>query len=57
MVTGSGTISHRRVGAVGIEGAGSRIAYDWDGWTAVRWHERRKAGWDALSRPFAASER
>jgi hypothetical protein len=57
MVTGSGTISHRRVGAVGIEGAGSRIAYDWDGWTAVRWHERRKAGWDALSRAFAASER
>jgi hypothetical protein len=47
-----GTVSHRRVGALGIELAGSRFEYDWEDWTTVDWHERRKAGWDALARAF-----
>jgi hypothetical protein len=48
-----GTVSHRRVGALGIELAGSEVEYDWKDWTAVRWHERRKAGWAAVARAFA----
>lgn len=47
-----GTVAHRRVGAIGIDLAGSRVEYDWEDWTAVEWHERRKAGWDALARAF-----
>lgn len=51
-----GTVSHRRVGALGIQLAGSsepEIEYDWQDWTSARWHERRKAGWAAVSRAFA----
>lgn len=29
--------------------------YDWEGWNSVTTHERRKAGWGAVRREFAAS--
>jgi hypothetical protein len=48
---GGGT---EKVGAIQIDGEG---AYDWADWTAVRWRERRKAGWDAVAGAFAAASR
>ena len=41
-------------GAIHIAGSGD---YDWPDWTAVRWGERRKAGWDAVAGAFAAAAR
>jgi hypothetical protein len=47
-----GTVGARRVGALRIELAGEVVEYDWEPWTSVRWHERRKAGWKTLSQAF-----
>jgi hypothetical protein len=36
--------------------AGNRLltttGYTWDGWSAVTWHERKKAGWSILQRAY-----
>jgi hypothetical protein len=50
-----GTRTRERVGiAVAAEGGLLRTAgYAWKDWDAVRWHERRKAGWPALRRALA----
>jgi hypothetical protein len=47
-----GTVDALRVGALKISLPGETLEYDWDDWTAVAWHERRKAGWDTLARAF-----
>jgi hypothetical protein len=47
-----GTVGARRVGALRIALGGEVFEYDWEAWTAVRWHERRKAGWSTLARAF-----
>ena len=53
-----GTVGTRVVGPLGIEVIGGpEISYEWEGWDAVEWHERRKAGWDAVARAFAATGR
>jgi hypothetical protein len=49
------TVSHEQVGALGILVGSTELEYDWPDWTAVRWHERRKAGWDAVARAFATT--
>jgi hypothetical protein len=48
-----GSVGALRVGALRIALAGEAVEYDWEDWTAVPWHERRKAGWDTLARAFA----
>ena len=50
-----GSIGSREVGPLGIEVVGEAppVEYAWDGWDAVEWHERRKAGWDAMAGAFA----
>jgi hypothetical protein len=54
-----GSVSTRTAGRVGIAvvaGDGhvtSTAGYAWDPWQRVRWHERRKAGWDVVSATFA----
>ena len=58
-----GTVVARKVGPLGIELAGATgpaaaaADYAWDGWDAVDWHERRKAGWDAVAQAFSATAR
>ena len=58
-----GTVVTREVGPLGIELAGATgpavavADYAWEGWDAVDWHERRKAGWDAVAQAFAATAR
>jgi hypothetical protein len=47
-----GSVDALRVGALQIRLPGETVEYDWDDWTEVRWHERRKAGWDTLARAF-----
>jgi hypothetical protein len=50
-----GTVGARRVGPLRIELAGEAVEYDWEPWTSVRWHERRKAGWATLARAYAST--
>ncbi len=58
-----GTIGTRRAGPIRawVAPAGAPAvaagSYDWRGWDRVAWHERRKAGWTALRRAFAAAQR
>ena len=47
-----GSVGERRVGAMRIALAGEAVDYEWEDWTSVRWHERRKAGWETLARAF-----
>jgi hypothetical protein len=30
--------------------------YGWEGWDTVDWHERRKAGWDAVALAFSETD-
>ena len=58
-----GSIGSREVGRIRIELAResgpATLAgdYGWDGWNAVDWHERHKAGWDAVADAFAVTGR
>jgi hypothetical protein len=55
-----GTLTSRTVGPVGIDVVlGGRSAasthYTWENWNRVSWHERRKAGWNAVAAALASS--
>lgn len=55
-----GTLRTTRGGRLGITvqvGGGPALrtaGYDWEDWDGPAWHERRKAGWNALARAFAS---
>jgi hypothetical protein len=50
-----GTVSSLQVGPLAVTSGGASAAYAWEPWDRVDWRERRKAGWGAVARAFAAT--